>query len=225
MFQLHHNRLTSIPMPPISLSHLHLGHNEIADIDGNLSFKIISFLIYTFAQFFLFQFLWSSINWLFNTIYTTLQDMLATLVKIDGHCHWTSSIFKQSGHFSGKSKLILQSLLFTIVTMIPVFTDGSRLELRRKFLLTLNWKIPIGHGMIHKSECSNVAQLFFVKLDFDQIVYYCWLFIGRQPWPVMNSLLYVDLDNNMLLDSLERGKFSNLNVLGTLKLRNNNITK
>ena len=23
--------------------------------------------------------------------------------------------------------------------------------------------------MIHKSECSNVAQLFFVKLDFDQI--------------------------------------------------------
>jgi len=48
---------------------------------------------------------------------------------------------------------------------------------------------------------------------------------GRQPWPVMNSLLYIDLDDNMLGDSLERGKFSNLNVVGTLKLRNNKITR
>jgi hypothetical protein len=41
----------------------------------------------------------------------------------------------------------------------------------------------------------------------------------------MNSLLFIDLDDNKLGDSLERGKFSNLNVVGTLKLRNNNITR
>ena len=34
LFQLDHNRLTSVPTPPISLSHLHLSHNLIADIDG-----------------------------------------------------------------------------------------------------------------------------------------------------------------------------------------------
>jgi Leucine-rich repeat (LRR) protein len=41
-FQLHHNRLTSIPAPPISLSHLHLSHNEIADIDGEADFKLLN---------------------------------------------------------------------------------------------------------------------------------------------------------------------------------------
>ena len=28
---------------------------------------------------------------------------------------------------------------------------------------------------------------------------------GRAPWPVMNSLIYIDLDNNQLGDSLDGG--------------------
>ncbi len=56
-------------------------------------------------------------------------------------------------------------------------------------------------------------------------MFFLLLLLGRQPWPVMNSLLFIDLDDNKLGDSLERGKFSNLNVVGTLKLRNNNITR
>ncbi len=41
----------------------------------------------------------------------------------------------------------------------------------------------------------------------------------------MNSLLYLDLDHNQLGGALQPGRFDNLNTLGTLKLRANNITK
>ncbi len=47
---------------------------------------------------------------------------------------------------------------------------------------------------------------------------------GRQAWPTMNSLLYLDLDHNLLGGALTPGRFDNLNTLGTLKLRSNNIT-
>ena len=41
----------------------------------------------------------------------------------------------------------------------------------------------------------------------------------------MNSLLYLDLDDNLLGGgALSPGRFDNLNTLGTLKLRRNNIT-
>ena len=32
---------------------------------------------------------------------------------------------------------------------------------------------------------------------------------GRAPWPVMNSLIYIDLDNNQLGDSLDGGRSIN----------------
>lgn len=48
---------------------------------------------------------------------------------------------------------------------------------------------------------------------------------GRQPWPTMNSLIVLDLDYNRLGDSIEGGRFDNLNTVGTLKLRGNNITR
>merc|ERR1719245_48788 len=47
---------------------------------------------------------------------------------------------------------------------------------------------------------------------------------GRQAWPVMNSLIRLNLDNNFLGESLTGGRFDNLNTLGTLSLRGNNIT-
>jgi Leucine-rich repeat (LRR) protein len=50
------------------------------------------------------------------------------------------------------------------------------------------------------------------------------LISGRQPWPAMNSLLYLDLDHNELGDSITGGRFDNLIVLGTLKMRYNNIS-
>ena len=31
---------------------------------------------------------------------------------------------------------------------------------------------------------------------------------GRSPWPVMNSLIYIDLDNNNLGDSLDGGMYN-----------------
>ena len=68
---------------------------------------------------------------------------------------------------------------------------------------------------------SNTGLVRYSVLDYNCLHW----FVGRQPWPVMNSLLFIDLDNNNLGDSLERGKFSGLNVVGTLKLRNNNITR
>jgi Leucine-rich repeat (LRR) protein len=40
----------------------------------------------------------------------------------------------------------------------------------------------------------------------------------------MNSLLYLDLDHNELGDSITGGRFDNLIVLGTLKMRYNNIS-
>ena len=30
---------------------------------------------------------------------------------------------------------------------------------------------------------------------------------GRAPWPVMNSLIHIDLDNNQLADSLDGGNY------------------
>ena len=48
---------------------------------------------------------------------------------------------------------------------------------------------------------------------------------GRQPWPVMNSLISLDLDFNEIGDNLEAGKFRGLNTLQALHLRGNGITK
>ena len=48
--------------------------------------------------------------------------------------------------------------------------------------------------------------------------------LGRQPWPAMNSLLYLDLDHNKLGDSITGGRLDNLLVLGTLSIRHNNIS-
>jgi len=48
---------------------------------------------------------------------------------------------------------------------------------------------------------------------------------GRQPWPVMNSLISLDLDFNMFGDNLEQGRLDGLNVLQSLKLRGNGMTK
>jgi len=50
-------------------------------------------------------------------------------------------------------------------------------------------------------------------------------FKGRQAWPTMNSLLLLDLDDNQLGDSLTPGRLDNLNTLGELRLRRNNITR
>ena len=47
----------------------------------------------------------------------------------------------------------------------------------------------------------------------------------RQPWPTMNSVLVLDLDYNQLGEALTPGRFDNLIVLNTLKLRGNNITR
>eukprot|EP00095_Tigriopus_kingsejongensis_P011359 maker-scaffold444_size168727-snap-gene-0.34 protein:Tk11359 transcript:maker-scaffold444_size168727-snap-gene-0.34-mRNA-1 annotation:"Chaoptin" len=48
---------------------------------------------------------------------------------------------------------------------------------------------------------------------------------GRQPWPVMNSLIVLDLDYNELGDSIASDRFDNLRTLGTLKLRGNGLTR
>jgi len=49
---------------------------------------------------------------------------------------------------------------------------------------------------------------------------------GRVPWPVMNSLISLDLDHNNFGDNLaEPGRFQGLNVLQSLSLRGNGITK
>ena len=47
----------------------------------------------------------------------------------------------------------------------------------------------------------------------------------RQPWPVMNSLISLDLDFDMFGDNLEQGRLDGLNVLQSLKLRGNGMTK
>ncbi|XP_023321247.1 chaoptin [Eurytemora carolleeae] len=48
---------------------------------------------------------------------------------------------------------------------------------------------------------------------------------GKQSWPVMNSLISLNLDNNLIGDNLEGGKFDNLNSLQYLSLKYNNISK
>lgn len=48
---------------------------------------------------------------------------------------------------------------------------------------------------------------------------------GRAPWPVMNSLISLDLDHNNFGDNLEGGRFNGLNVLQSLKLRSNGMTR
>jgi len=48
---------------------------------------------------------------------------------------------------------------------------------------------------------------------------------GRQPWPVMNSLISLDFDYNEYGDNLGPGRFNNLNTVQYLSLRYNNISK
>eukprot|EP00088_Acartia_fossae_P001194 TRINITY_DN10452_c0_g1_i2.p1 TRINITY_DN10452_c0_g1~~TRINITY_DN10452_c0_g1_i2.p1 ORF type:complete len:750 (-),score=93.28 TRINITY_DN10452_c0_g1_i2:158-2113(-) len=48
---------------------------------------------------------------------------------------------------------------------------------------------------------------------------------GRQPWPVMNSLISLDFDYNKFNDNLGPGRFNNLNTVQFLSLRYNNISK
>merc|ERR1719285_1180222 len=48
---------------------------------------------------------------------------------------------------------------------------------------------------------------------------------GRQPWPVMNSLISLDFDYNEFGDNLGDGRFNNLNTVQYLSLRYNNISQ
>jgi Leucine-rich repeat (LRR) protein len=73
--------------------------------------------------------------------------------------------------------------------------------------------IQLHHNRLKEIPTPSISmnQLYLANNNITEIK-------GRSPWPVMNSLLLLDLDNNNLGDSLDGGK-KILGHLGSLKVK------
>lgn len=196
-----YNAFTSMTQVPMTyhkgIKFLDLSHNQISDIPKKSFPKLYEL---------------NTINYSFNNLTSIGRSVFASLFSIR-HLNFSHNHMEEleSSTF-GKIPTVLDiDMTYNRLKRIKRGAFGGLVSVREIFLdhneLSEIPRPPISLNHLHMSH-NNISTIR-----------------GRQPWPVMNSLISLDLDYNMFGDNLEQGRFDGLNVLRSIKLRGNNITK
>ncbi|XP_040569853.1 uncharacterized protein [Lepeophtheirus salmonis] len=200
-FLLQYNKLTSMSGVPLTyqkgLKVLNVSHNEIVDIPKNTFPKLYEVFRLDFSH---------------NNISIIGKSVFSTLLSLRHIDLSHNSLTKLDSGMLGKVPTLLDiDLSYNKLNRVrrSVFGGLSSIRFVKLHHNELN-EVPAPPISLNAMDCSynNIKEIK-----------------GRQPWPVMNSLLELNLDYNQLGDSLEAGRFDGLIVLKSIGLRGNNISK
>eukprot|EP00092_Neocalanus_flemingeri_P025507 GFUD01027655.1.p1 GENE.GFUD01027655.1~~GFUD01027655.1.p1 ORF type:complete len:1068 (-),score=163.25 GFUD01027655.1:152-3355(-) len=200
-FDASYNALTSMSQVPMKyqkgIKFLDLSHNQIIDIPKKSFPKLYEL---------------NTINYSYNNLTTIGRSVFASLFSIR-HLNFSHNHLE----------LIESSTFGKIPTVLDVDLSHNRINTIKRGAfggLVSVRTIYLDHNQLTEIPRPPIS-LNYLFMAHNKVS----IIRGRQPWPVMNSLISLDLDFNSFGDSLEGGRFAGLNVLRSLKLRGNNMTK
>ncbi|CAB4065927.1 unnamed protein product [Lepeophtheirus salmonis] len=188
-FLLQYNKLTSMSGVPLTyqkgLKVLNVSHNEIVDIPKNTFPKLYEVFRLDFSH---------------NNISIIGKSVFSTLLSLRHIDLSHNSLTKLDSGMLGKVPTLLDiDLSYNKLNRVrrSVFGGLSSIRFVKLHHNELN-EVPAPPISLNAMDCSynNIKEIK-----------------GRQPWPVMNSLLELNLDYNQLGDSLEAGRFDALRSL------------
>ncbi|XP_030384456.1 insulin-like growth factor-binding protein complex acid labile subunit [Scaptodrosophila lebanonensis] len=199
-FQLSYNELTNLAHIPIQnmtgLRVLNASHNQIAEIPKNSFPKLYELHTIDVSH--------NNISFIFNGVFQTLFSLRSVDLS-----HNSMQEIKSST-FGTLPTLLEMNLSHNLLTNIVRGSLAKLTSLRQLYLnnnqLQSLFQLPISLNELYLGN-NNISS------------------IPPNTWPVMNSLIYLDLSNNQLADSLDGNSFTGLLVVQRLMLQNNGITK
>ncbi|KAI8126994.1 hypothetical protein FF38_08671 [Lucilia cuprina] len=199
-FQLSHNFLTSLAQIPLQnmtgLKVLNASHNNITQIPKNSFPKLYELHTIDVSH--------NNISTIFNAVFQNLFSLRSIDLSYNSLEEIKSSMF---GTLPTLLTLNLShNRLNNIIRgALAKLTSLRFLNLNHNFLTKI-FQIPISLNELYMSD-NRIES------------------IPPNTWPVMNSLIYLDLSKNRLGDSLEQQSFKGLLVLQKLLLQENGITR
>jgi len=196
-----YNAFTSMTQVPMTyhkgIKFLDLSHNQIMDIPKKSFPKLYEL---------------NTIDYSFNNLTSIGRSVFASLFSIR-HLNFSNNHMEE----------IESSTFGKIPTVLDIDLSNNRLKRIKRG--AFGGLVSVREIFLDHNEISEIPRppisLNHLHMAYNNVS----TIRGRQPWPVMNSLISLDLDFNMFGDNLEQGRLDGLNVLRSLKLRGNNITK
>jgi len=196
-----HNAFTNMSQIPMTyhkgIIFLDLSNNQISDIPKKSFPKLYEL---------------HTIDYSFNNLTSIGRSVFAALFSVR-HLNFSFNQLEE----------IESSTFGKIPTLLDIDLSHNRLKRIRRGafgnLVSLR-EVFLGHNALKEIPRPPIS-LNHLHMSHNEVS----TIRGRQPWPVMNSLISLDLDFNMFGDNLERGRLDGLNVLQSLKLRGNKMTK
>jgi len=200
-FDASYNRLTNMSQVPMKyqkgIKYLNLSYNQIVEIPKNSFPKLYEL---------------NNIDFSHNNVSKIGRSVFASLFSIR-HLNFSYNQLER----------IESSTFGKIPTLLDVDLSHNRMETIRRGafgnLVSIR-TIYLDHNQLSEIPRPPIS-LNYLHLSHNNLS----SINGRQPWPVMNSLISLDLDFNMFGDNLEGGRFAGLNTLQILKLRANGMTR
>ncbi|EDW91002.2 chaoptin [Drosophila yakuba] len=199
-FQLSFNHLTNLAQIPIQnmtgLKVLNASYNSITDIPKNCFPKLYELHTIDVSH--------NNISSIFNGVFQTLFSLRSIDLSYNSMREIKSSTF---GTLPTLLELDLSynELVSVVRGSLAKLTSLRQLYLNNNQLEKL-FQLPI-----------SLNELYFSHNKLTKI--------PAGTWPVMNSLIYLDLSHNQLGDSLNGESFTGLLVVQRLKLQNNGISQ
>ncbi|XP_034651599.1 chaoptin isoform X2 [Drosophila subobscura] len=199
-FQLSFNGLTSLSHIPIQnmtgLKVLNASHNNISDIPKNTFPKLYELHTIDVSH--------NNISIIFNGVFQSLFSLRTVDLSYNSMREIKSSTFGTMPTLllldlsHNKLVSVVRGSMAKMTSMRQLYLNNNRLEKLFELPISLN-ELYLSH--------NNISS------------------VPANTWPVMNSLIYLDLSHNQLGDSLDSQSFTSLLVVQRLKLQSNGISK